>query len=106
LFLYNTNSNIDENSINELSLAAHLSNSITTSASKSNSNISDKQSNIDSLISELAPKFIWILRDFSLTKVNPETGVEVSGKEYLDICLRKKNVSLIYNNNNNSLRQI
>ena len=30
LFLYNTYSNIDENGINELSLAAHLSNAITT----------------------------------------------------------------------------
>ena len=40
----------------------------------------------------MAPKFIWILRDFTLTKVNPETGEEVSGREFLDICLRKKNV--------------
>ena len=43
LFLYNTYSNIDENGINELSLAAHLSNAITT-----NSNI-DK----DELLTEL-----------------------------------------------------
>ena len=43
LFLYNTYSNIDEHGINELSLAAHLSNAITT-----NSNI-DK----DELLTEL-----------------------------------------------------
>ena len=68
LFLYNTYSNIDENGINELSLAAHLSNSITT-----NTNI-----NKDELLTELSPKFIWIIRDFTLEKVHPETGEEIS----------------------------
>ena len=34
LFLYNTTTNIDESSINELSLAAHLSNSITSNVNK------------------------------------------------------------------------
>lgn len=80
LFLYNTTSNIDEQGISELSLAAHLSKSITT-----DSNI-DK----DALLTELAPKFIWVLRDFSLLKTHPETGQEISSKEYLEICLRKK----------------
>ena len=56
LFLYNTYSNIDEHGINELSLAAHLSDAITT-----NSNI-----NKDELLTELSPKFIWIIRDFTL----------------------------------------
>ena len=51
LFLYNTYSNIDEHGISELSLAAHLSNAITT-----NSEI-----NKDELLTELSPKFIWIM---------------------------------------------
>ena len=72
LFLYNTYSNIDEHGINELSLAAHLSSAITT-----NSNI-DK----DELLTELSPKFIWIIRDFTLEKIHPETGEEISSKEY------------------------
>ena len=80
LFLYNTYSNIDENGINELSLAAHLSNAITT-----NSNI-DK----DELLTELSPKFIWIIRDFTLEKIHPETGEEISSKEYLELCLKNK----------------
>ena len=80
LFLYNTYSNIDEHGINELSLAAHLSNAITT-----NSNI-DK----DELLTELSPKFIWIIRDFMLEKVHPETGQEISSKEYLELCLKNK----------------
>jgi hypothetical protein len=93
LFIYNTTSNIDEHGISELSLAAHLSNAIST-----NSNI-DK----DSLLTELAPKFIWVLRDFTLEKVHPETGQEISSKEYLEICLRKK-ISGKNSNDNNLIR--
>ena len=90
LFLYNTYSNIDEHGISELSLAAHLSNSITT-----NSNI-DK----DKLITELSPKFIWIIRDFTLEKVHPETGEEISSKEYLELCLKNKRCGKNCNDNN------
>ena len=93
LFIYNTTSNIDEHGISELSLAAHLSNAITT-----NSNI-DK----DDLLSELAPKFIWLLRDFTLEKTHPETGLEISSKEYLEICLRKK-ISGKNSSDNNLIR--
>ena len=94
LFLYNTYSNIDENGINELSLAAHLSNSITT-----NTNI-----NKDELLTELSPKFIWIIRDFTLEKVHPETGEEISSKEYLELCLKNKR-SENGSNENNVIRQ-
>ena len=94
LFLYNTYSNIDENGINELSLAAHLSNAITT-----NSNI-----NKDDLLTELSPKFIWIIRDFTLEKVHPETGEEISSKEYLELCLKNKR-SGIGTDENNVIRQ-
>ena len=90
LFLYNTYSNIDENGINELSLAAHLSNAITT-----NTNI-----NKDELLTELSPKFIWIIRDFTLEKVHPETGEEISSKEYLELCLKNKRCGKGTNENN------
>jgi hypothetical protein len=90
LFLYNTYSNIDEHGINELSLAAHLSNAITT-----NSNI-DK----DELLTELSPKFIWIIRDFTLEKIHPETGEEISSKEYLELCLKNKRCGKNANDNN------
>ena len=81
---------IDENGINELSLAAHLSNAITT-----NSNI-DK----DDLLTELSPKFIWIIRDFTLEKIHPETGEEISSKEYLELCLKNKRCGKGANDNN------
>ena len=46
--------------------------------------------NKDDLLNDLSPKFIWLIRDFTLHKVHPETGEAIEGKEYLEICLRKK----------------
>jgi hypothetical protein len=80
LFIYNSESHIDEHSISELSLAAHISNAIST-----NSGI-DKEA----LITELSPKFIWVLRNFTLEKIHPETKQEISSKEYMEMCLRNK----------------
>ena len=89
LFIYNTNGNIDEKSINDLALAAHLSNIVATNT------IEDK----DLIINELAPKFIWVLRDFSLDKIDPETGEEINSNEYLELCLRNKNSKNSMENN-------
>ena len=83
LFIYNTTSNIDDQGISELVLATQLASSIST-----NSKV-DK----DAFVTENAPKFLWITRDFTLEKVHPETNKEISSKEYLDIYLRKKNPS-------------
>ncbi len=94
LFIYNSTSNIDENSIAELSLAAHLSSSIAFNTSV------DKES----LITELAPKFIWVIRDFSLEKVHPETGEPVSSNDYMDLCLRRK-ISGKNSKENNIIRE-
>ena len=80
LFIYNTYGNIDERSIGDLALAAHLSNTVATNV------IEDK----DIIINKLAPKFIWVLRDFLLDKIDPETGKEMSSNEYLELCLRNK----------------
>ena len=82
LFLYNTVGNIDEKSISELALAAHLSSCIATDLK------SEEQK--ERLIEDLTPKFIWTLRDFTLEKINPETGEEISSDEYLELCLRNK----------------
>ena len=80
LFIYNTNGNIDEKSIGDLALAAHLSNTVASNA------IEDK----DLLITELAPTFIRVLRDFVLDKIDPDTGEEITSDEYLELCLRNK----------------
>ena len=80
LFIYNTHGNIDERSIGDLALAAHLSNTVATNVAE----------NKEIMINELAPKFIWVLRDFVLDKIDPETGKEISSNEYLELCLRNK----------------
>lgn len=98
LFLYNTTSNIDEQGISELSLAAHLSNSIAISANAASS--IDENHRKDLIISELSPKFIWILRDFSLEKIHPDTDEEITSKEYLELCLNKKLAGKNANENN------
>ena len=80
LFIYNTHGNIDERSIGDLALAAHISNTVATNI------MEDKEM----MLNQLAPKFIWVLRDFVLDKIDPETGKEISSNEYLEICLRNK----------------
>lgn len=80
LFIYNTVGNIDEKSIGELALAAHLSTAIAT-----NSKLDTEKT-----IMGLAPKFVWCLRDFTLDKVDPTTNEEISSDEYLEMCLRNK----------------
>ena len=80
LFIYNTHGNIDERSIGDLALAAHISNTVATNV------MEDKEM----MLNQLAPKFIWVLRDFVLDKIDPETGKEISSNEYLEICLRNK----------------
>jgi len=92
LFIYNTHGNIDEKSIGDLALAAHLSNTVATNS------LEDK----DIIISELAPKFIWVLRDFVLDKIDPETGEEITSDEYLELCLRNK-ITNLGNKNKSSL---
>eukprot|EP00340_Litonotus_pictus_P005854 CAMPEP_0170524004 /NCGR_PEP_ID=MMETSP0209-20121228/9453_1 /TAXON_ID=665100 ORGANISM="Litonotus pictus, Strain P1" /NCGR_SAMPLE_ID=MMETSP0209 /ASSEMBLY_ACC=CAM_ASM_000301 /LENGTH=613 /DNA_ID=CAMNT_0010812461 /DNA_START=48 /DNA_END=1886 /DNA_ORIENTATION=- len=101
MFLYNTTSNIDEQGISELSLAAHLSNSIAVDSKLNSNNQSETK---DSILSELAPKFLWVIRDFSLEKVHPDTGELISSKEYLEICLSKK-ISGKNSNENNIIRE-
>ena len=95
LFIYNTNGNIDEKSINELALAAHLSNIVAANT------IEDK----DLIINELAPKFIWVLRDFVLDKIDPDTGEEISSDDYLELCLRNKTTSNKNSLENNLIRE-
>mmetsp|Transcript_18854 Transcript_18854/g.18523 ORF Transcript_18854/g.18523 Transcript_18854/m.18523 type:complete len:372 (-) Transcript_18854:431-1546(-) len=73
-FIYNSFGAIDENAINNLSLAAKLSTNIAVRAGKG---ISE-----DELISNFTPKFLWLLRDFVLEM--KENGHRITENEYLD----------------------
>ena len=87
VLLYNTSSFIDEKSISEFSILPELPNSILTNVTSFNFK---HTANKEALITELTPKFYWILRDFMLEFVHPESGQPISGKDYFDLCLRKK----------------
>jgi len=73
-FIYNSFGAIDENAINNLSLAAKLSTNIAVRAGKGVSE--------DEVISNFTPKFMWLLRDFVLEM--KENGHSITENEYLE----------------------
>ena len=80
LFIYNTKGDINSNSLNDLELLVHLADSIA---------INDKL-NQDNLISELFPKFIWVLRDFDLDKLTSPQGEKMAPDMYMEKCLTER----------------
>ena len=73
-FIYNSFGAIDENAINNLSLAAKLSKNIAVRAGKGVSE--------DEIIANFTPKFLWLLRDFVLEL--KENGHMITENEYLE----------------------
>lgn len=73
-FIYNSFGAIDENAINNLSLAAKLSTNIAVRAGKGVSE--------DEVIANFTPKFLWLLRDFVLEM--KEDGHNITENEYLE----------------------
>lgn len=73
-FIYNSMGAIDENAINNLSLAAKLSTNI---AVRANTGVSE-----DEVIANFTPKFLWLLRDFVLEM--KEDGHNITENEYLE----------------------
>lgn len=73
-FIYNSFGAIDENAINNLSLAAKLSTNIAVRAGKGVSQ--------DEMIANFTPKFLWLLRDFVLEM--KENGHNITENEYLE----------------------
>mmetsp|Transcript_868 Transcript_868/g.787 ORF Transcript_868/g.787 Transcript_868/m.787 type:complete len:165 (-) Transcript_868:1265-1759(-) len=77
LFIYNSVGVIDENSINELSLATQLSKNIAISAEEANS---------EGALSYYTPSFLWCLRDFTL-ELQDARGKPISAAQYLENAL-------------------
>ena len=71
LFIFNSMQTIDENAISALSLATQISSFI-----KLNSASTEHQLNL------VAPKFLWLLRDFALELF--ENGRTITENEYLE----------------------
>lgn len=78
-FIYNSIGSIDENSIESLSFVANLTDFM--------------QMNAESEAVSLFPKFLWILRDFSL-QLQDETS-QITAKEYLENILNSDKNSQI-----------
>lgn len=76
-FIYNSVGNIDENSLNSLSLIINLAKDIQLKSNVSNTNED---------ISILFPNFLWVVRDFALKLVDRE-GNNIQAKEYLENAL-------------------
>ena len=78
-FLYNSVGTISESAIDTLSLVVEMTKYIRTSTSKEEDGTS---------FAQFFPKFLWVVRDFSLQLIS-ETGKSISSKEYLENALRE-----------------
>ena len=75
-FIFNSVGVIDENSINELSLTTQLSKNIAVSTDE----------NSDLALSYYTPKFMWLLRDFTLELLDSK-GKQITAGQYLENAL-------------------
>ena len=75
-FIFNSVGVIDENAINELSLTTQLSKNISVSTDE----------NSEQALSYYTPKFLWILRDFTLELLDSK-GKPITSSQYLENAL-------------------
>ena len=81
VFVYNSRGVIDEQSINQLTLATHLSEMISFS-------LTDEDNN-EEKASQFAPAFVWVLRDFHLSLVDKEEN-SITPLQYMEDILNMK----------------
>lgn len=94
-FIYNSVGKIDEDSIGKLSLVCNVCKQIRASAEEKDTEEGetkkrkrDDESSADAL-SEYFPRFLWLLRDFSLMLQDSE-GAPITSKQYLESALADK----------------
>ena len=95
LFIYNATGAITESTLNNMSLVASVSEHV---------RLSSKEENTEEDLASAFPRFLYVARDFSLKKVDPDTGVEVDSTTYLNLALKirgdadssKNKVCLLY----------
>lgn len=85
VFIYNSKGVIDEQAVNQLSLATCISEIISTKASSY-----DTDEDMKGRLAALSPKFIWLLRDFHLSLVD-EDNTPISARQYMENVLGMKN---------------
>ncbi|EAS06098.2 amine-terminal domain guanylate-binding protein (macronuclear) [Tetrahymena thermophila SB210] len=77
-FIYNSKGVIDETSISQLGLVTKLTKNIAVNE------YGDKMD--EYMLAQYTPKFLWILRDFSL-ELQDQKGRRISANQYLENCL-------------------
>lgn len=93
-FIYNSVGAIDENSINDLSLTTQLSRNIAVSS----------EDNSQHTLSYYTPKFLWVLRDFTL-QIQDSQGRPISTNQYLENALTDQSTRGKNSDNNRKIRQ-
>ena len=80
LFIYNQTGPITEHALNQMSLVAEVSEHVRISSKEGAASEED--------LSVHFPRFLLLARDFTLKKVDPETGIEVDSTTYLNLALK------------------
>lgn len=78
-FVYNSMGSIDENALSSLSFVANISELIKTKSAATAGDDPD-------LVRHM-PKFMWVVRDFSLRLVNDD-GINITSTQYLERALQ------------------
>ncbi|KAL4496242.1 hypothetical protein ABPG72_012979 [Tetrahymena utriculariae] len=95
-FIYNSQGNIDETALNNISLIINLSKDI---------KVSDNNSQ-DQDPADFFPSFLWVVRDFALQMVDTQ-GQKITSKDYLERALEnQKGVSDAIEQKNRIRRQL
>ena len=82
-FIYNTRGVIDENSLQDLSLAINIAKEIQSKSFSKNKEHDE--------IAKFFPSFLWVVRDFMLQLKDPE-GNNITEKEYLENSLKPQSI--------------
>lgn len=97
LFIYNSVGSIDEKSISQLSLTTTLSKNIALSANKKSAE------HDESALAKFTPKFIWLLRDFTL-ELQDSHQKTINPTQYLENALRDQTAISKSNEQNKKIR--
>ena len=98
LFIFNSVGCIDEQSINQLSLTTTLSNNIAIASNKS------AGKNEEYGLSYFTPKFIWLLRDFTL-EIQDQQGKNINSNQYLENALIDEKTNYKNSESNKKIRR-
>ncbi len=96
-FIYNSQGNINEAALQNLTLIVNLAKEIQLKSRRGN--------NDETCVSHYFPSFMWIVRDFSL-RMEDKHGVKITPKEYLENALSEQRGVTDIIENKNRIRRL